>query len=130
MESPGIDEGMYRAVARLCFVMDRLDSLNSGTDVTEQNRPTILIFLPGILEIETMMNVLNDLPNTQHLLIPLHSSITFDEQQKVFRPSNRGVRKIVLATNIAESSITIPDVKYGLYFFFHWLHDIRAKKRT
>lgn len=34
----------------------------------------------------------------------------------VMQESNRNIRKIILATNIAESSITVPDVKYGMKF--------------
>lgn len=47
--------------------------------------------------------------------LPLHSSITNDEQQSVFKPVREGSRKIILATNIAESSITVPDIKYGRF---------------
>lgn len=47
------------------------------------------------------------------MTIRLHSSISPAEQQKVFHRAPPGHRKIILATNIAESSITVPDVKYG-----------------
>lgn len=47
------------------------------------------------------------------VVLPLHSSITNEEQQRVFISPQRGYRKIILATNIAESSITVPDIKYG-----------------
>lgn len=46
-------------------------------------------------------------------MLPLHSTITNEEQQKVFLPVAKGYRKIILATNIAESSITVTDIKYG-----------------
>lgn len=47
---------------------------------------------------------------------PLHSSITHEEQIAVFQEPMRGERKIVLATNIAESSITVPDIDYIIDF--------------
>jgi len=44
---------------------------------------------------------------------PLHSTITTEEQESVFKPPPAGYRKIILSTNIAESSITVPDIAYG-----------------
>jgi len=46
-------------------------------------------------------------------IIPLHSSITHEEQLKAFLRPAEGKRKVILATNIAESSITVPDIRYG-----------------
>lgn len=45
-------------------------------------------------------------------LVPLHSSIQPAEQRQAFEIPPSGTRKIVLATNIAETSLTIPDVVY------------------
>lgn len=51
-------------------------------------------------------------------LIPLHSSLNEEEQDKAFKNVSRmeGRRKVIVSTNIAESSITIPDVKYVVDF--------------
>ena len=43
----------------------------------------------------------------------LHSAITTEEQASVFKLPAAGCRKIILSTNIAESSITVPDIVYG-----------------
>nr|XP_022918693.1 putative ATP-dependent RNA helicase DHX57 [Onthophagus taurus] len=75
---------------------------------------SILIFLPGINEITALYQELNvsDLfghKNGNFLLVPLHSSLTSEEQALIFKKPKDGVRKIVISTNIAETSITIDD---------------------
>uniref|UniRef100_A0A8C5NPW8 Tudor domain containing 9 n=1 Tax=Junco hyemalis TaxID=40217 RepID=A0A8C5NPW8_JUNHY len=47
---------------------------------------------------------------------PLHACATLEEQSKVFSATVPGYRKVILATNVAESSVTVPDVKYVIDF--------------
>ncbi|KAK4203323.1 putative ATP-dependent RNA helicase [Triangularia verruculosa] len=68
----------------------------------------ILIFLPGVAEINRACNVLRSV-NSLHVL-PLHASLETKEQKKVFVPPPHGKRKVVVATNVAETSITIDDI--------------------
>lgn len=72
----------------------------------------ILIFLPGIAEIRTLNDMLLGDPRfaKDWLVYPLHSSIATEDQESAFLLPPPGMRKIVLATNIAETGITIPDV--------------------
>lgn len=71
----------------------------------------ILVFLPGIAEIRELHDMLVGHPSFDHTLVyPLHSSIASEEQQQAFVIPPPDVRKIVLATNIAETGITIPDI--------------------
>ncbi|ELQ39414.1 pre-mRNA-splicing factor ATP-dependent RNA helicase PRP43 [Pyricularia oryzae] len=72
----------------------------------------ILVFLPGIAEIRTLNDLLlGDRSFQQNWLVyPLHSTIATEEQEAAFLVPPHGMRKIVLATNIAETGITIPDV--------------------
>ncbi|OLN86335.1 ATP-dependent RNA helicase DHX29 [Colletotrichum chlorophyti] len=72
----------------------------------------ILVFLPGIAEIRTLNDLLSGDPSfsSNWLIYPLHSTIATDDQEAAFLVPPPGVRKIVLATNIAETGITIPDV--------------------
>ncbi|OBT97212.1 hypothetical protein VE01_04649 [Pseudogymnoascus verrucosus] len=72
----------------------------------------ILVFLPGIGEIRQLNDILLGLPTfrTDWYVYPLHSSIASEDQEAAFLVPPPGTRKIVLATNIAETGITIPDV--------------------
>ncbi|TPX65487.1 hypothetical protein SpCBS45565_g05139 [Spizellomyces sp. 'palustris'] len=75
----------------------------------------ILIFMPGVAEIKKCMDTLRtEVGNNCGRLeiMPLHANLTSKEQSMVFRTMRPGVRKVVIATNIAETSITIDDVVY------------------
>jgi len=77
-----------------------------------QFSPAILVFLPGIAEIRTLNDMLmGDRAFSESWLVyPLHSTIATEDQESAFLVPPPGMRKIVLATNIAETGITIPDV--------------------
>ncbi|KAI0834706.1 P-loop containing nucleoside triphosphate hydrolase protein [Hypoxylon sp. FL0890] len=68
----------------------------------------ILIFLPGVAEINRTVNQLKNV-SSLHVL-PLHASLDTREQRRVFAPPPGGKRKVVVATNVAETSITIDDI--------------------
>ncbi|KAF6786596.1 helicase associated domain-containing protein [Colletotrichum sojae] len=72
----------------------------------------ILVFLPGIAEIRTLNDLLSGDPSFSSgwLIYPLHSTIATEDQEAAFLVPPPGIRKVVLATNIAETGITIPDV--------------------
>ncbi|KZF21446.1 P-loop containing nucleoside triphosphate hydrolase protein [Xylona heveae TC161] len=72
----------------------------------------ILIFLPGIAEIRQLNDMLIGHPSLSQgwNIHQLHSTIASEEQEKAFVVPPKGTRKIVLATNIAETGITIPDI--------------------
>ncbi|GAB7344449.1 hypothetical protein MBLNU457_2291t1 [Dothideomycetes sp. NU457] len=78
----------------------------------QQFSNAILIFLPGIAEIRQLNDILTSVPSFSQgwLVYPLHSTFSSEEQQAAFKVPPPGMRKIVLATNIAETGITIPDV--------------------
>lgn len=72
----------------------------------------ILVFLPGIGEIRQLNDMLVGHPTlgANWYIYPLHSTIASEDQEAAFAVPPPGFRKIVLATNIAETGITIPDV--------------------
>ncbi|KAI9704578.1 MAG: hypothetical protein M1820_005491 [Bogoriella megaspora] len=72
----------------------------------------VLVFLPGIAEIRKLNDMLSGHPSFMKgwIIHPLHSTISSEEQQQAFLIPPRGTRKIVLSTNITETSVTIPDI--------------------
>lgn len=71
----------------------------------------VLVFLPGADEIRRVLTRLEPLAERLDLsLLPLHGSLPPDQQMLALRPSTR--RKIILATNIAETSLTIDGVRW------------------
>lgn len=73
---------------------------------------TILVFLPSKIDIFKLQNILlDDLSiNDLCVVLPLYSSLSKDEQNLIYKDFEK--RKIILSTNISETSITIPDVYY------------------
>ncbi|KAL5233320.1 hypothetical protein ACI65C_000730 [Semiaphis heraclei] len=74
----------------------------------------VLIFLPGWAWISELNNYLlqNEIIAGNCSILLLHSSLSQAQQHKVFRPASPGKRKVILSTNIAETSITIDDVVF------------------
>lgn len=72
----------------------------------------ILVFMPGLAEIRRLNDEILSEPAFQRnwIVHALHSSIASEDQEKAFNVPPEGTRKIVIATNIAETGITIPDI--------------------
>jgi ATP-dependent RNA helicase DDX35 len=72
----------------------------------------VLVFLTGQQEIDELVAHLREQAPTQLLPLPLHAQLAHADQQRVFAPAPRGVRKVIVATNVAEASLTIDGVVY------------------
>ncbi|KAJ1596550.1 hypothetical protein NDA11_007513 [Ustilago hordei] len=74
----------------------------------------ILVFCPGVGEIRLAIDAISTLLRGQSKveILALYANLSPDEQRRVFEPVRAGYRKIVVSTNIAETSITIADVSY------------------
>jgi ATP-dependent helicase HrpA len=68
----------------------------------------VLVFLSGEREIRDTAEALRDVKNTE--VLPLYARLPTAEQQRVFQPHSG--RRIVLATNVAETSLTVPGIRY------------------
>jgi ATP-dependent RNA helicase DHX8/PRP22 len=81
---------------------------------TTQPSGDILVFLTGREEIENACDVLSqhpkEFPNVE--IVPIYSTLDNIEQEKAFMNAPPGKRKIVISTNLAETSMTIPGIKY------------------
>ncbi|WP_145562148.1 ATP-dependent helicase HrpB [Yersinia aldovae] len=72
---------------------------------------SLLLFLPGVSEIHRVMERLHGQVAGDTDLCPLYGALPLSEQQKAIQPAPAGRRKVVLATNIAETSLTIEGIR-------------------
>lgn len=109
LDDPDLAEESLKGAAKIIIdVIPHLDTFSVATQST-------LVFLPGLAEIHRMHRLLKHAEKFLDI-IPLHSCISAQDQIKVFLPSKSGCRKVILATNIAESSITVKDVGFIVDF--------------
>lgn len=105
---------MAEFCARIIFIFDRIDE-NSNDSESTYERHAVLIFLPGLSEIEELRSELlsEKYADANWDIIILHSLISTEDQENIFKKPPKDFRRIILSTNIAESSVTVPDIKYG-----------------
>uniref|UniRef100_A0AAQ5YNN5 ATP-dependent RNA helicase TDRD9 n=1 Tax=Amphiprion ocellaris TaxID=80972 RepID=A0AAQ5YNN5_AMPOC len=113
-DDPRITPEMYNLAISLIQSFDEMEGKDSSMASSE--RGSVLVFLPGLHEISYMQEALTKLVHKRLQVYPLHSTVTLEEQNGVFLYPVPGYRKVILSTNIAESSVTVPDVKYVIDF--------------
>ena len=106
-QDDNVNEGNSEAKDIISGILNAVDEL-SQLSTSEQG--DILIFLNGEREIRDTAAALNkaNLRHTQ--ILPLYARLTISEQNRIFKPHSG--RNIVLATNVAETSLTVPGIKY------------------
>ncbi|MEY0767700.1 MULTISPECIES: ATP-dependent helicase HrpB [Providencia] len=77
----------------------------------QQEHGSLLLFLPGMGEIEKVRAELASMVSEDILLCPLYGALTLQAQQQAIQLAPEGMRKVVLATNIAETSLTIEGIR-------------------
>lgn len=90
-------------------IVDALAELRTE-DKAKGQPGDVLVFLPGERDIRECAEVLRraQLPATD--ILPLYARLSAGDQQKIFKP--HGGRRVVLATNVAETSLTVPGIRY------------------
>lgn len=83
---------------------------NAVSELEMAGRGDILVFLPGEREIRETEEFLRKTRVGKVEILPLFARLSASDQEKVFKPA--GLRRIVLATNVAETSITVPGIRY------------------
>lgn len=106
---------MVKLILRLCA-----GGSTGATGMLSPAQGAILVFLPGIAEIGRLISLLKYASGeggeggggrySPMLILPLHGSLSNADQKRVFDRPPRGTIKVVVATNVAEASITIDDV--------------------
>ncbi|WP_432746395.1 ATP-dependent RNA helicase HrpA [Methylobacter sp. G7] len=84
--------------------------LDAVDELYRDLRGDILIFLSGEREIRETTDSLRKHHPTQYEILPLYSKLSVSEQERVFNPKG-GKLRIVLATNVAETSLTVPGIR-------------------
>ena len=103
-------EVRYRPVAEEDDQDQLQGILNAVDELQAEGHGDILIFMNGEREIRDTAEALQK-QNLKHTeILPLFARLSAQEQNKIFHPS--GLNRIVLATNVAETSLTVPGIKY------------------
>ena len=90
-------------------IRDEVEAIVDAVHELEAEPPgDVLVFLSGEREIRDTADALSDLKNTE--VLPLYARLPTAEQHKVFAAHNG--RRVVLATNVAETSLTVPGIRY------------------
>jgi hypothetical protein len=100
------------------------EQLNVAVNLTRQIAAegiAVLIFVSGMADIQELMDKFDKSKRStvKLKLIAIHSDIPFEEQMQAFQPAGRGEAKVVIATNAAESSLTLPDVDHVICLGTH-----------
>ncbi|WP_105233553.1 ATP-dependent helicase HrpB [Escherichia albertii] len=80
-------------------------------ELLRQEEGSLLLFLPGVGEIQRVQEQLASRIGNDVLLCPLYGALSLNDQRKAILPAPQGMRKVVLATNIAETSLTIEGIR-------------------
>ena len=83
-------------------------------ELPSSQRGDMLVFVSGMQDIDNLAAAIRPyaVESKQWLVLKLHSSLSVDEQDRMFDRAPEGVRKIIISTNIAETSVTIDGIRF------------------
>ncbi len=93
----------------------------------ETHEGDVLVFLPGEREIRDTAEALRKHQPDKHEILPLFARLSHAEQDRIFQPSHR--RRVVLATNVAETSLTVPGIHYVIDTGVARVHRYSARQK-
>jgi ATP-dependent helicase HrpA len=92
-------------------VVRAIDGLWRGPNADPTARGDVLVFLPTERDIRDCATALEEAMRSRAEVLPLYARLSIEEQNRVFA-SGQGKPRIVLATNVAETSVTVPGIRY------------------
>ena len=101
------DLDLYQGIVQAVESLEKIER----EDAQWARNGDVLVFLPGEREIREAAKELRDHNFKGCEILPLYSRLSSGEQNKIFHPTGSG-RRIVLATNVAETSLTVPGIRY------------------
>jgi len=112
--APGAQQGADARGARTAAAREKRDLMEAIVDGVDEvcriGSGDVLVFLPGEREIRDAAETLRKHHPPHVEILPLFARLSVEEQDRVFRTTN--ARRIVLATNVAETSLTVPGIRY------------------
>ncbi|KAJ2664256.1 putative ATP-dependent RNA helicase ucp12 [Coemansia sp. RSA 1199] len=105
------DDRFGQASGATLIDYEMIGSIINHIHTTAPMDQAVLVFMPGVAEIQACIDVVQRIARSAFVL-PLHAGLASGEQQRVFGRAPQGQRKIVVATNVAETSITIEDIGF------------------
>jgi ATP-dependent RNA helicase DHX33 len=110
-------EIFHAQVAQSNYIFSAIQCVVQIHESAPQQHHGILVFMPSQEHVETTIKTLKHLIkqktiSSKMLLLPLYDDLSKKKQTKVFDKSPQGYRKVIVATSLAETSLTIRDIKY------------------
>jgi len=121
----------YRDYIEQQTAEDQVDAIALAVEeLFSHSRGDILVFLSGEREIRETQQALQKKQYRNTEVIPLYARLSASDQQKIFHP--QGQRRIVLSTNVAETSLTVPGIKYvidtGMVRMSRYSHRLKVQR--